>query len=52
VIADGPPLAVINPEVLERTYGAPMQVLEHGGMPIVVDQLEHTISHRLRGSGK
>lgn len=51
VIADGPPLAVINPKVLERTYGAPMQVLEHGGMPIVVDQLEHTISHRLRGSG-
>lgn len=52
VIADGPPLEVINPEVLERTYGAPMQVLEHGGMPIVVDQLEHTISHRLRGSRK
>jgi hypothetical protein len=23
--------------VLERTYGARMEVLEHGGMPVVVD---------------
>ena len=24
-------------DILERTYGAPMEVLEHAGMPIVVD---------------
>jgi hypothetical protein len=31
---------VLTPQVLERTYGAPMHVLEHGGMPIVVDAPE------------
>lgn len=39
VVADGAPLDVITPEVLERTYGAPMEVLVHGGMPVVVDRL-------------
>lgn len=42
VIADGPPLAVLKSDVLERTYGAPMDVLEHGGMPVV---LEHRPLH-------
>jgi ABC-type Mn2+/Zn2+ transport system ATPase subunit len=37
VIATGPPGEVITPEVLERTYGAPLEVLEHGGMPVVVE---------------
>ena len=37
VIADGPPRETLIPEVLERTYGAPLHVLEHGGMPIVLD---------------
>ena len=37
VIAAGTPREVLRPDVLERTYGAPMQVLEHGGMPLVVD---------------
>ena len=37
VIAAGTPREVLRPDVLERTYGAPMQVLEHGGMPVVVD---------------
>jgi ABC-type Mn2+/Zn2+ transport system ATPase subunit len=37
VIADGAPLEVLRPYFLERTYGAPMEVLEHGGMPVVVD---------------
>jgi ABC-type Mn2+/Zn2+ transport system ATPase subunit len=37
VIAAGPPAAVLTPEVLERTYGAPMEVLEHAGMRVVVD---------------
>jgi ABC-type Mn2+/Zn2+ transport system ATPase subunit len=38
VIAQGAPSRVIRPEVLERTYGAPLEVLSHGGMPIVVEQ--------------
>ena len=33
----GTPQEVLTPHVLERTYGAPMEILEHGGMPIVVD---------------
>jgi ABC-type Mn2+/Zn2+ transport system ATPase subunit len=40
VIASGAPTDVLRPDVLERTYGAPMQVLEHGGMPVVVDLYE------------
>ncbi len=41
VIADGPPEHVLHPYVLERTYGAPMQVLQHGGMPLVVEHRGH-----------
>jgi ABC-type Mn2+/Zn2+ transport system ATPase subunit len=37
VIGEGAPRDVLTPDVLERTYGAPMEVLEHGGMPVVVD---------------
>ncbi|MGK2929172.1 MAG: metal ABC transporter ATP-binding protein [Acidimicrobiales bacterium] len=37
VIGDGPPAEVLVPEVLEATYGSPMEVLEHGGMRVVVD---------------
>ena len=37
VIADGPPAEVLHPYVLERTYGAPMSVLQHGGMPVVLE---------------
>jgi ABC-type Mn2+/Zn2+ transport system ATPase subunit len=33
----GTPREVLTPAVLERTYGAPMEVLEHGGMPVVID---------------
>jgi len=45
VIATGSPAEVLSPEVLERTYGASMQVLEHGGMPVVVDAFEHRHEH-------
>jgi ABC-type Mn2+/Zn2+ transport system ATPase subunit len=38
VIAEGSPRQVITPDVLERTYGAPLEVLSHGGMPVVVEQ--------------
>ncbi len=29
---------VLTPAILERVYGAPMDVLEHAGMPLVVDR--------------
>ncbi len=38
VVAEGAPLDVLTPAVLEATYGAPMDVLVHGGMPVVVDR--------------
>jgi zinc/manganese transport system ATP-binding protein len=37
LIAVGTPKEVLTPSVLERTYGAPMEVLEHGGMLLVTD---------------
>jgi ABC-type Mn2+/Zn2+ transport system ATPase subunit len=40
VIAAGSPRQVITPQVLERTYGAPLEVLSHGGMPVVVEHYE------------
>jgi ABC-type Mn2+/Zn2+ transport system ATPase subunit len=39
VIATGRPNDVVTPSVLERTYGAPLEVLQHGGMPVVVDRI-------------
>ncbi|MEO8475731.1 MAG: metal ABC transporter ATP-binding protein [Actinomycetota bacterium] len=38
VIATGSPREVIRSDVLERTYGASLEVLVHGGMPVVVEQ--------------
>jgi ABC-type Mn2+/Zn2+ transport system ATPase subunit len=38
IVATGRPSEVITPDVLERTYGAPLEVLSHGGMPVVVEQ--------------
>jgi len=38
VIATGSPRQVITSEVLEKTYGAPLEVLSHGGMPVVLEQ--------------
>lgn len=37
VVAEGPPAEVITPDVLEQTFGARLDVLQHLGMPIVVD---------------
>ncbi len=37
VIGAGAPHEVLVPDVLEATYGSPMEVLEHGGMRVVVD---------------
>ena len=39
VVAAGNPREVLRPDVLEATYGARMEVLEHGGMLVVVDEL-------------
>jgi ABC-type Mn2+/Zn2+ transport system ATPase subunit len=49
VVADGPPEHVLHPYVLERTYGAPMDVLQHGGMPVVLEHRGHGLHERLRG---
>jgi ABC-type Mn2+/Zn2+ transport system ATPase subunit len=38
VIATGTPHDVITADVLEQVYGAPMEVLEHLGMPVVLDR--------------
>ena len=37
VIGTGSPLDVLTPAILEQTYGSPMEVLLHAGMPVVVD---------------
>lgn len=38
IVADGTPQQVITPAVLEQTFGARMEVLEHLGMRVVVDE--------------
>jgi len=40
VIGQGCPRDVLTPNVLERTYGARMETIEHAGMSIVVDNYE------------
>lgn len=52
VIAAGSPSGVLTSDVLERTYGAPMEVLEHGGMPVVVDRYEGGKVMRIRRRGR
>lgn len=42
IIASGAPIDVMTPDVLEQTFGARMEVLEHLGMRIVVEQGPHT----------
>jgi ABC-type hemin transport system ATPase subunit len=49
VVADGSPLEVLNPQVLEQTYGAPMEVLIHGGMPVILEQGSSDVVRRLGG---
>ncbi len=41
IVADGDPASVITPEVLERTFGARLEVLEHLGMRVVIDEYSH-----------
>ena len=53
VIGAGRPEEVLVPDILERTYGSPMEVLEHGGMRVVVDAaVDATVTPmRRRASG-
>lgn len=44
VVAEGCSRDVLTPDVLERTYGAPLEVLEHGGMPVVVDRYQAKVA--------
>ena len=37
VQADGPPLEVLRSDVIAGTFGAQMEVIEHGGRPVIVD---------------
>jgi ABC-type Mn2+/Zn2+ transport system ATPase subunit len=48
VMGEGSPDEVLTPAILERTYGAPMDVLHHAGMPLVVDGRHHP--HLLGGA--
>jgi ABC-type Mn2+/Zn2+ transport system ATPase subunit len=40
IVAAGTPRQVITPSVLGEIFGAPMHVLEHLGMPVVLDQYD------------
>ena len=45
ITAVGAPGEVLVPEVLERTYGAPFEVLVHAGLRLVVDAPGHGHDH-------
>ena len=45
IIAEGPPVSVINEDVLAKTYGAAMPVIEYEGMPLVAER-PHPASSR------
>ena len=49
IVADGAPLEVLTPAVLEETYGAPMEVLQHGGVAIVLDTASNDAVRRIGG---
>ena len=49
IVADGSPADVITPDVLEQTFGARMDVLEHLGMRVVVDEAPSSLTNGRRG---
>ena len=51
VVADGSPNEVLQSYFLERTYGAPMEVLQHGGMPVVLEHGGDDLRERLSRRG-
>lgn len=50
LVAVGAPAAVLTPAVLEATYDAPMHVLHHAGIPVVVDE-PHRHLRPIEGAG-
>ncbi len=42
IVAEGTPHQVITPDVLEKTFGARLEVLQHLGMPVVIDDYSST----------
>lgn len=44
IVGEGTPHAALTADNLERTYGARMEILEHAGMPIVLDHFHHVAS--------
>jgi ABC-type Mn2+/Zn2+ transport system ATPase subunit len=50
VIAEGPPSRVYTPAVLERTYNAPMTVIEHEGITLVAERPHFIGRHHGNGS--
>lgn len=50
VIGAGSPAEVLTPINLELTYGSPMQVLQHAGMPVVFDAPPLTMHGRGAGA--
>jgi zinc/manganese transport system ATP-binding protein len=49
IVAEGSPQEVITPDVLELTFGARLEVLQHLGMPIVVDDYDPETRTRATG---
>lgn len=52
VVACGAPSEVLCPESLEETYGASMDVLEHGGMRLVVESPDHRHGYAFPTAGE
>ncbi|MEO7837385.1 MAG: metal ABC transporter ATP-binding protein [Acidimicrobiales bacterium] len=53
VLGQGTPQEVLTADVLARTYGAPMEILEHAGMPIVLDRYvpsDNVLQFRRKGA--
>lgn len=50
IVADGAPLDVLTPAVLEETHGAPMEVLLHGGVAVVLDTASDNAVRRFGGA--
>ncbi len=46
IIAQGRPSEVLTSAVLEETFGAPMDVLEHAGLPFVIDRVSDQLAER------
>ena len=53
VLGEGAPRDVLTADILERTYGSRMEILEHAGMPIVLDHYEpvdNVVDFRSKGA--